>query len=334
VQPAKLLLDPYARAIDGNLVWDRRIFGYDWTSGPYRAGGASREDSADAMPRCVVVEAGAGRPDDRPRIPYADSVIYEVHVKGFTARHPQVPPQLRGTYAGLAHPAAIDHLRRRGLTAVELLPVHQHLSSGFLRERGLTNYWGYDTIGFFAPHAGYSAAVRAGLPGGQVGEFRAMVAALHTAGIEVILDVVFNHTAEGNQYGPTLCHRGLDNTAYYRLVEGDAAHYYDTTGTGNTLDAGHPTCLRMIVDSLRYWIVDMGVDGFRFDLAAALGRQDGRFTVTAASFDLIDQDPVISRVKLIAEPWDVGQADSYDLGRFPAMWSEWNGRFRDTVRDF
>jgi isoamylase len=227
VQPAKLLLDPYARAIDGNLVWDRRIFGYDWTSGPYRAGGASREDSADAMPRCVVVEAGAGRPDDRPRIPYADSVIYEVHVKGFTARHPQVPPQLRGTYAGLAHPAAIDHLRRRGLTAVELLPVHQHLSSGFLRERGLTNYWGYDTIGFFAPHAGYSAAVRAGLPGGQVGEFRAMVAALHTAGIEVILDVVFNHTAEGNQYGPTLCHRGLDNPAYYRLVEGDAAHYYD-----------------------------------------------------------------------------------------------------------
>ena len=257
-----------------------------------------------------------------------------MHVKGFTATHPDVPPELRGTYAGLAHPAAVGHLRRLGVTAVELLPVHQHVTNGALREKGLTNYWGYDTIGFFAPHAGYSAAARAGRRGAQVGEFKAMVAGLHAAGIEVILDVVYNHTAEGNEYGPTLCHKGFDNPAYYRLVPGDPRRYYDTTGTGNALNVGDLTTLRMMVDSLRYWVTEMHVDGFRFDLAATLGREFGGFASTSAFFDLVDQDPVLSQVKLIAEPWDVGQADSYDLGRFPARWSEWNGRFRDTVRDF
>ena len=333
--PAKLLLDPYAKAIDGDVAWDQRIFGYDFAAGPHRADGRDQHDSADAMPRGVVVDPGfdwAG--DEHPRTPYADSVIYEVHVKGFTAQHPDIPPPLRGTYAGLAHPAALAHLRRLGVTAVELLPVHQSLTGGPLREQGLTNYWGYDTIGFFAPHAGYSAAVRAGQAGGQVAEFKAMVAALHANGIQVILDVVFNHTVEGNEYGPTLSFRGLDNPAYYRLAPGDPARYYDTTGTGNALNVDDPACLRLIMDSLRYWVVDMHVDGFRFDLAATLGRQQPGFQATAAFFDLIAQDPVISRVKLIAEPWDVGQADSYDLGRFPALWSEWNGRFRDTVRDF
>jgi glycogen operon protein len=332
--PAKLLLDPYAKAIDGDVVWDRRVFGYDFDTGPYRPQGRDDGDSAAAVPRSVVIHPGYAWADDRPDIPYADTVIYEVHVKGFTARHPAIPPDLRGTYAGLAHPAAIDHLRRLGVTAIELLPVHHFLTSGVLRDRGLTNYWGYDPIGFFAPHAGYSAAARMGQAGGQVAEFKAMVAALHAAGIEVILDVVFNHTAEGNEHGPTVCHRGFDNPAYYRLVDGDPASYFDTTGTGNTLNAGHATCLRMIMDSLRYWVLDMHVDGFRFDLAAALGREGQRFAATAAFFDLVEQDPVVSRVKLIAEPWDVGQEDSYGLGRFPGMWSEWNGRFRDTVRDF
>ena len=333
--PAKLLLDPYAKAIDGDVAWDQRIFGYDFAAGPHRPEGMDRHDSAGAMPRSVVVDPGFDWADDpRPRIPYADSVIYEVHVRGFTARHPDIPPELRGTYAGLAHPAALAHLRRLGITAVELLPVHQSLTGGPLRDHGLTNYWGYDTVGFFAPHAAYSAAVRAGHPGGQVAEFKAMVAALHANGIQVILDVVFNHTVEGNEYGPTLSLRGLDNPAYYRLVPGDLARNYDTTGTGNALNVNHPACLRLIMDSLRYWILDMHVDGFRFDLATTLGRQGPGFTATAAFFDLVAQDPVISRVKLIAEPWDVGQADSYDLGRFPALWSEWNGRFRDTVRDF
>ena len=272
--------------------------------------------------------------DAPPGVPYADTVLYETHVRGFTARHPDVPPQLRGTYAGLAHPAALEHLVRLGVTSVELLPVHQSVTNGTLRDRGLRNYWGYDTIGFFAPHAGYSAAVHAGDPGGQVAEFKAMVAALHAAGLEVVLDVVFNHTAEGDEQGPTLCHRGVDNPAYYRLVDTDLRHYYDTTGTGNSLRVADPTCLRMIMDSLRYWAGEMRVDGFRFDLAATLGRQAGGFAATSTFFDLVNQDPVLSQVKLIAEPWDVGQADSYDLGRFPPRWSEWNGRYRDTVRDF
>jgi isoamylase len=333
--PAKLLLDPYAKAIHGDLAWDQRIFGYAFDSGPDAADGRDLSDSAPAMPLAVVVNPGfdwAG--DTPPATSYADTVLYEVHDKGFTAAHPDVPPELRGTYAGLAHPAAIGHLRRLGVTAVELLPVHQHVTSGALRDRGLTNYWGYDTIGFLAPHAGYSAAARAGRMGAQVGEFKAMVAGLHAAGIEVILDVVYNHTAEGNQFGPTLCHKGLDNPAYYRLVPEDPGRYYDTTGTGNALNVAHPTTLRMLVDSLRYWVTEMHVDGFRFDLAATLGRESGGFASTATFFELVDQDPVLSQVKLIAEPWDVGQSDSYDLGRFPAQWSEWNGRFRDTMRDF
>jgi glycogen operon protein len=333
--PAKLLLDPYAKAIDGDLAWDQRIFGYAFDRGPDAADGGDHSDSAPAMPRSVVVDPAFDWGGDAPPdISYTDTVLYEVHVKGFTAMHPEVPPELRGTYAGLAHSAAVGHLRRLGVTAVELLPVHQHVTNGVLRDKGLTNYWGYDTIGFFAPHAGYSAAARAGRRGAQVREFKAMVASLHAAGIEVVLDVVYNHTAEGNEFGPTLCHKGLDNPAYYRLVPGDPRRYYDTTGTGNALNVADFTTLRMLVDSLRYWVMEMHVDGFRFDLAATLGRESGGFASTSVFFDLVDQDPVLSQVKLIAEPWDVGQADSYGLGRFPALWSEWNGRFRDTVRDF
>jgi glycogen operon protein len=261
-------------------------------------------------------------------------VIYEVHVKGFTMRHPGVPPELRGTYAGLGHEAAIAHLVDLGVTAVELLPVHESVLESFLVQQGLTNYWGYNTIGYFAPHQGYSAAVRAGRPGGQVAEFRAMVDALHAAGLEVLLDVVFNHTAEGNQLGPTLCYRGLDNPGYYRLDPGDPRYYFDTTGTGNSLNVGEPVTLQLIMDSLRYWLTEMHVDGFRFDLAAALGRQDGGFEQLSAFFDIVSQEPVVSTAKLIAEPWDVGQFDSYDLGRFPPLWSEWNGKYRDTMRDF
>jgi len=329
--PAKLLLDPYARAIDGEVRFGPGVLGHAVDN----RDAASPLDSAPDMPRSLVVDTSfgwAGRP--QPHHSYADTVIYEVHVKGFTAAHPGVPPELRGTYAGLAHEAAIAHLVDLGVTAVELLPVQHNVPESFLRERGLTNYWGYNTIGYFAPHAGYSAAARAGRPGGQVAEFQAMVDALHGAGLEVILDVVFNHTAEGGHLGPTLCHRGLHNPAYYRLDPADQRYYVDTTGTGNSLNVAHLTCLRMILDSLRYWVTQLHVDGFRFDLAATLGRDNGGFASTSAFFDLVDQDPVLSQVKLIAEPWDVGQVDSYDLGRFPAQWSEWNGRYRDTVRDF
>ncbi|WP_420122173.1 glycogen debranching protein GlgX [Nakamurella sp.] len=328
--PAKLLLDPYARAISGAVTVAPAAYGYD-AADPRRPSGL---DSAPVMPRSVLVApTGGADPARRPGHHLNDSVIYEIHVKGFTARHPDVPPALRGTYAGLAHPAAIDHLRRLGVTAVELLPVHHHVSEPVLAGRGLTNYWGYNTIGYLAPHADYSAAVRAGRPGGQVAEFRDMVAALHAAGIEVILDVVYNHTAEGDAGGPTIGFRGLDNAAYYRLDPADPARYIDTSGCGNALNVGNPTCLRLIMDSLRYWVTEMGVDGFRFDLAPSLARQDGSFSRLAAFFDLVWQDPVITQVKLIAEPWDVGQGDSYDVGRFPPGWSEWNGRFRDTVRD-
>jgi isoamylase len=330
--PAKLLLDPYAKTVHGDVEWDERIFGYPWADGP---DSPSTLDSLDAMPLSVVADpAFDWGTDSPPGTSYADTVLYETHVKGFTAGHPDIPAELRGTYAGLAHPAAVEHLVRLGVTAVELLPVHQSVTSGTLRQKGLTNYWGYDTISFLAPHAAYSASVRAGAVGGQVAEFQAMVATLHRAGVEVVLDVVFNHTAEGNEYGPTLCHRGVDNAAYYRLVDSNRRHYFDTTGTGNSLNVAHPTCLRLILDSLRYWVTEMHVDGFRFDLAATLGRESGGFASTSAFFDLVDQDPVLSQVKLIAEPWDVGQADSYDLGQFPAQWSEWNGRYRDTVRDF
>ncbi len=329
--PNKLLLDPYARAIAGDIAWGDDVLGYV----PGAPDTFSGLDSAPHVPRGLVVgddfDWGADAP---PAIPYSDSIVYETHVKGFTQLHPGVPPELRGTFAGLATPAALDHLTALGVTAVELLPVHQHADDPFLRSRGLYNYWGYSTLGFFAPHAGYSAEVRAGRPGGQVGEFKGMVKALHGAGLEVILDVVFNHTAEGNHLGPTLSFRGFDNPAYYRLVADDARYYYDTTGTGNSLNPDDPTCLRLIMDSLRYWIAEMHVDGFRFDLAVALAREHGGFDRVSAFFDLVSQDPIVSRVKLIAEPWDVGQSDSYDLGLFPAQWSEWNGRYRDTVRDF
>jgi glycogen operon protein len=291
-------------------------------------------DSADHVPRSLVSAVTPPSAVPKPRHPLADIILYEVHVRGFTATHPGVPTELRGTYAGLAHEAALQHLVDLGVTAVELLPVHRSVPEQFLVDRGLTNYWGYNTIGFFAPHANYSAAARAGQPGGEIAEFRAMVDALHAAGLEVILDVVFNHTAEGGAGGPTLCFRGLDNPAYYRLAAADASSYFDTTGTGNSLNTDHPTTLRLIMDSLRYWLSQMGIDGFRFDLAATLGREDGAFEAFSAFFDLVDQDPVISAAKLIAEPWDVGQRDSYQVGRFPTRWSEWNGRFRDTVRDW
>ncbi len=315
----KLLLDPYARAVHGEVTFAPQVV----TGSP--------GDSAPFVPRSLVVAPGPGAPPRRPT-PISDVVIYEVHVKGFTMRHPDVPPELRGTYAGLAHPAAVAHLVDLGVTTVELLPVHQSVPEPALVRRGLTNYWGYNTIGFLAPHAGYSAAVRAGHPGGQVEEFRAMVAALHDAGLDVVLDVVFNHTAEAGADGPVLCHRGLHDGAYYHL---DAAGgYVDTTGCGNALNAGHPVALRMVMDSLRYWISEMGVDGFRFDLAPTLARENRDFDAASAFFDLVAQDPVVNRAVLVAEPWDVGRMDSYDVGRFPARWSEWNGRYRDGVRDF
>ena len=330
--PAKLLLDPYARALSGTVAFGPAVLGYSVSD----QDAPGDEDSAASVPRSLVVadESFPWRDKARWRHTYAETIIYEVHVKGFTMRHPGIPPELRGTYAGLGHEAAISHLRHLGVTAVELLPVHESIPEAFLVRRGLTNYWGYNTIGYFAPHQAYSAAVRAGRPGGQVTEFKAMVDALHAAGIEVLLDVVFNHTAESDHLGPTLCYRGLDNPAYYRLDGSDPRLYVDTTGCGNSLNVGDPVTLQLIMDSLRYWLTEMHVDGFRFDLAPALARQEGEFELRSAFFDLISQDPVVSRAKLIAEPWDVGQMDSYDLGRFPPVWREWNGKYRDTMRDF
>ncbi len=329
--PAKLLLDPYARALAGTVRFGPEVLGY--AAGDPDAPGTL--DSAAYVPRSLVVDETFRWGDGaRPRHSYADTIIYEVHVKGFTMRHPGVPAKLQGTYAGLGHEAAIGHLLGLGVTAVELLPVHESVPEAFLLQRGLTNYWGYNTIGYFAPHQGYSAAVRAGKPGGQVAEFKAMVDALHRAGLEVLIDVVFNHTAEAGQDGPTLCFRGLDNPAYYRLDPGDPRGYVDTTGCGNSLNVGDPVTLQLIMDSLRYWVSDMHVDGFRFDLAPTLARQEGEFEKRSAFLDMVSQDPVVSRVKLIAEPWDVGQMDSYDLGGFPPVWREWNGKYRDSMRDF
>jgi isoamylase len=330
--PAKLLLDPYAHAFSGSVTFGPEVLGY--AEGDPDAPSAA--DSAASMPRSLVVADNPlrWREGARPQHRFSDTIIYELHVKGFTMRHPGIPPELRGTYAGLGHEAALAHLTDLGVTAVELLPVHESVPEAFLLRRGLTNYWGYNTIGYFAPHQAYSAAVRAGKPGGQVDEFKAMVDALHGAGLEVLLDVVFNHTAEADHLGPTLCFRGLDNPAYYRLDADDRRHYVDTTGCGNSLNAGDPVTLQLIMDSLRYWLTQMRVDGFRFDLATTLGRQDGGFEQVSAFFDLVSQDPVVSRAKLIAEPWDVGQFDSYDLGRFPPLWREWNGKYRDTMRDF
>jgi len=330
--PDKLLLDPYARAFTGHLTYGDEVLSHD----PADLGRPSGADSRDNVPRSLVTDNGYDwEGDTQLHFRSVDSVIYEAHVKGFTMRHPDIPPEIRGSYAALAHEAATGYLRDLGVTAVELLPVHENVPEQFLVDRGLTNYWGYNTIGYFAPHQGYSAAVRDGRPGGQVAEFKDMVKALHRAGIEVILDVVYNHTAEGGPDGPTLSFRGLDNPIYYRLDPADASSYYDTTGTGNSLNTGNPYTLRLIMDSLRYWLSEMHVDGFRFDLAATLGREENNsFDPLSAFFDLVAQDPVVSQAKLIAEPWDVGQVDSYDLGQFPAQWREWNGRYRDSMRDF
>ena len=329
--PAKLLLDPYARAISGTVTFGPAVLGQDETD-PAKP---STLDSAGHVPRSLVTDpAFSWQDDNRPWYRYADTVLYEIHVKGFTMRHPDIPPALQGTYAGLGHQAAIAQLKDLGVTTVELLPVHQNVPEAFLVAEGLTNYWGYNTIGFLAPHNGYSAAVRAGQPGGQVAEFKAMVDALHRAGLEVVLDVVFNHTAEAGPDGPALCFRGIDNLAYYRADPGDPGTYYDTTGCGNSLNAGDPITLQLMLDSLRYWITEMHADGFRFDLAPTLARQDGGYDKVSAFLDMCSQDPVVCQAKLIAEPWDVGQMDSYDLGRFPPLWREWNGKYRDTMRDF
>ncbi len=329
--PAKLLLDPYAKAVSGTVSFGPQVLGQDAAD----PDAPSTLDSAANVPRSLVMDPAFGWQDDnRPWYRYADTIVYEVHVKGFTMRHPDIPPELRGTYAGLGHEAAIGYLLDLGVTTVELLPVHQNVPESFLVAEGLTNYWGYNTIGFFAPHNGYSAAVRAGRQGGQVGEFQAMVDALHRAGLEVIIDVVFNHTAEAGPDGPTLCFRGIDNLAYYRVEPGNPGNYYDTTGCGNSLNAGDPIMLQMMMDSLRYWITEMHADGFRFDLAPTLTRQEGAFDKVSAFLDMVAQDPLVSRAKLVAEPWDVGQMDSYDLGRFPALWREWNGKYRDSMRDF
>jgi glycogen operon protein len=330
--PAKLLLDPYARAVDGDFLLPQQVYGHvrDWPQQQFADTVRDDRDSAPYVPKGVVVHDDDDWSDDRrPKTPWADSVIYELHVKGFTQQHPGIPEQLRGTYAGLAHPAAVEHLTRLGVTAVELLPVHQFAHEDHLLRRDLRNYWGYNSIGYFAPHAGYSAS---GTRGEQVGEFKRMVRALHAAGIEVILDVVYNHTAEGGELGPTLSLRGLDNRGYYRL-QPDARRYTDYTGCGNTLHVVQPQVLRLITDSLRYWVTEMGVDGFRFDLAAALARSMHDVDMLSPFLAVIAQDPVLRRVKLIAEPWDVGSG-GYQVGSFPPLWTEWNDRYRDAVRDF
>ncbi|MFE0823639.1 glycogen debranching protein GlgX [Streptomyces sp. NPDC058794] len=330
--PAKLLLDPYARAVDGDFSLPAEVYGHvrDWPEQHVADTVRDDRDSAPYVPKGVVVHDDDDWADDRrPKTPWADSVIYELHVKGFTKLHPDIPPELRGTYAGLAHPAAIGHLTRLGVTAVELLPVHQFAHESHLLERGLRNYWGYNSIGYFAPHASYAAS---GTTGEQVGEFKRMVRALHAAGIEVILDVVYNHTAEAGELGPTLSLKGIDNRGYYRL-QPEARRYADYTGCGNTLHVVQPHVLRLITDSLRYWVTEMGVDGFRFDLAAALARSMHDVDMLSPFLAVIAQDPVLRRVKLIAEPWDVGSG-GYQVGAFPPLWTEWNDRYRNAVRDF
>ncbi|MEV3927920.1 MULTISPECIES: glycogen debranching protein GlgX [unclassified Streptomyces] len=329
---AKLLLDPYARAVDGSFTLPPEVYGHvrDWPEQHVADTVRDDRDSAPYVPKAVVVHDDDDWAEDRrPKTPWADSVIYELHVRGFTKLHPDIPPELRGTYAGLAHPAAIGHLRRLGVTAVELLPVHQFAHEDHLLRRGLHNYWGYNSIGYFAPHAGYAAN---GTAGAQVGEFKQMVRALHEAGIEVILDVVYNHTAEAGELGPMLSLRGIDNRGYYRLQQ-DPRRYADYTGCGNTLHVVQPQVLRLITDSLRYWVTEMGVDGFRFDLAAALARSMHDVDMLSPFLAVIAQDPVLRRVKLIAEPWDVGNG-GYQVGAFPPLWTEWNDRYRDAVRDF
>ncbi len=331
--PSKLLLDPYAKAIEGAIDFGAA------SALPYLPGGEDADleldpaDDAAAIPKCVVVNEAFDWEDDdevRPRIPWHEAVIYEVHTKGFTIRNPGVRDDLRGTYGGLASNDALEHLKRLGVTSVELLPIHHIADESFLHDRGLTNYWGYSTIGYIAPHALYSAT---GARGEQVREFKGMVKALHRAGFEVILDVVYNHTAEGNHLGPMLAFKGIDNASYYRLMPDEPRYYMDFTGTGNSLNPVHPAVLRLIMDSLRYWATDCHVDGFRFDLASALAREFYDVDRLSSFFDIIHQDPVLSQVKLIAEPWDVGPG-GYQVGNFPILWSEWNGIYRDTVRDF
>ena len=325
--PNKLLVDPYAKAFDGEFDGHPSLFNYDIHDHSKR----NTEDSLGHTMTSVVINPFFDWGADRaPRTPYNETVIYEAHVKGMTMTHPDIPEELRGTYAGLAHPAIIDYLKDLGATAIELMPVHQFLQDDHLREKGLRNYWGYNTFGFLAPHQDYSASQK---PGGAVSEFKGMVRAFHDAGIEVILDVVYNHTAEGNHMGPTICFRGIDNEAYYRLVEGDRQHYMDYTGTGNSLNVRHPHSLQLIMDSLRYWVSEMHVDGFRFDLASTLAREFHDVDRLSAFFDLVQQDPIVSQVKLIAEPWDVGEG-GYQVGNFPPQWTEWNGKYRDTIRDF
>ncbi|PYJ13679.1 MAG: glycogen debranching enzyme GlgX [Verrucomicrobia bacterium] len=327
---SKLLLDPYAKAIAGEVIWADEMFGY--------AVGGKKEDLAQdfrddawGVPKSVVIDTEFDwQGDRRPSVPLHNSVIYEVHVKGFSKLWQEVPEQLRGTYAALGSPVAIDYLKKLGVTAVDLLPVHAHIDDKILVDRGLTNYWGYNTIGFFAPHAQYSSS---GQTGAQVSEFKSMVRNLHAAGIEVILDVVYNHTAEGNHLGPTLCFRGIDNLAYYRLQPENPRLYVDFTGTGNTFNLLHPRALQLVMDSLRYWVLEMHVDGFRFDLAVSLVRNHGDFNKLHPFFEIIQQDPVLSQVKLIAEPWDLGEG-GYQVGNFPAPWSEWNGKYRDAARGF
>jgi isoamylase len=324
---SKLLLDPYGKAVEGDISWDESLFDYQMGN-PRRR---NTTDSAPHMPKNVVINPFFDWGHDRaPQIPYHETVIYEAHVRGLTLRHPGVPPDQRGTYAGLAHPAVIAHLQRLGVTAVELMPVHQFVSERSLVDRGLANYWGYNTIGFLAPHHRYSSARQRGE---QVSEFKSMVKALHEAGIEVILDVVYNHTAEGDHRGPTLSFRGIDNAAYYRLDGSEPWRYLDYTGCGNSLNARNPHALQLVMDSLRYWVLEMHVDGFRFDLASALARELHDVDRLSTFFDLVQQDPVVSQVKLIAEPWDVGEG-GYQVGNFPPLWTEWNGKYRDTVRDF
>ena len=328
--PNKLLLDPYAKAIEGNIDGDESLYSY-WFRSPDDVSSMNTLDSAAHTMKAAVVNPYFDWGNDQhPNISYHDSVIYEAHVRGMTNLNMDVPPDIRGTYAGLAYPSVIEYLKKLGVTAIELMPIHQFVNDSFLQEKGLSNYWGYNTIGFVAPHNAYSSS---GQRGEQVNEFKSMVKAYHHAGMEVILDVVYNHTAEGNNRGPTLSFKGIDNGAYYRLVDNDRRHYFDTTGTGNSLLMRSPHALQLITDSLRYWVTEMHVDGFRFDLAATLARQFQEVDKLSAFFDIVEQDPVISRVKLIAEPWDLGSG-GYQVGGFPSSWSEWNGRYRDCVRDF
>ncbi|MEO0815149.1 MAG: alpha-amylase family glycosyl hydrolase, partial [Myxococcota bacterium] len=325
--PSKLLVDPYAKAITRDFEWHDSMFGYVVDQDP---DGLDARDSAPYMPRSVVVDSSFPWGSDRfPRTPWNKTLIYECHVKGMTMQHPEVPEELRGTYLGLASEPIIEHLKALGVTAIELLPVHHSVSERFLADKGLSNYWGYNSLGYFAPDPRFASGDR----GEQVDEFRSMVKSFHRAGIEVLIDVVYNHTCEGGRLGPTLSLKGVDNPSYYRLSPEDPRHYVDYSGTGNTVTTLHPRSLQLMLDSLRYWVTEMHVDGFRFDLASALGREPDAFNRNSRFFSTVQQDPVLSQVKLIAEPWDIGPG-GYQVGGFPNGWSEWNGKYRDNIRAF